>query len=387
MDPLTPTSTGTDFGEAPLRASYRNGDSAQQAAGNPASDAYPREEPHRPPNGKQSNSSMHSAPFSAAKDPAPGPREGRVANKNGIDQIRTEPSPPRGSKALWMVVILLTVALIGVSWYGHVALSQNGIALSQLPGVQQLAKSLDGRTGALQAKLELLSAGWSGLTDHVTELDRKVSSTLQAARKQTEGLVAKAEARMQTELDNRTEAIDARLGRVESNQANANQRLAELQDEMGRQIASVRQEIAAGQQSTGQTAAGLRQQVDQNRAGLDQLDQKVTREKVGFEVAKNSNVELVSGVSLTVTHTDPSYQRLDGYLSLVDDGRTIWLRDLGAQRAFTFYTKQGAQPYDLLVTSVTKNDVVGYLLAPRGNTSAESQTAAASDSTAARPSF
>jgi hypothetical protein len=163
---------------------------------------------------------------------------------------------------------------------------------------------------------------------------------------------------------------------VESRQELVNQRLAQLQDQLGQQNASAQQQIAADRESAGRAVSELRGQVEQNRAGLDQLAQKVSHQKVGFEVTKNANVELVPGISLTVTHTDPSYQRLNGYLSLADDGRTIWLRSLGAQEAFSFYSKQGGQPYDLLVTSVTKNNVVGYLLVPADSAKAGGETAA-----------
>ena len=112
-----------------------------------------------------------------------------------------------------------------------------------------------------------------------------------------------------------------------------------------------------------QTAESL--SVGQSRSDLQGLAQKVERQRVGFEVAKNRQQELVPGISLTVTRTDPQYQRFEGYLELVEDSRTLWLSKVAAQQAVPFYLKQGGQPYDLVVENVRRDGVVGYLLVPQ----------------------
>ena len=51
-------------------------------------------------------------------------------------------------------------------------------------------------------------------------------------------------------------------------------------------------------------------------------------------------------------------------LSLTRDQRTVWLKDQSAQEPVRFFRAEGGEPYELVVTAVTKKSVAGYLLAP-----------------------
>jgi len=70
-----------------------------------------------------------------------------------------------------------------------------------------------------------------------------------------------------------------------------------------------------------------------------------------------------------------SYQRFAGYLSLTDEGRTLWLPNAGAQEAVNFYSKRSSRPYDLVATTVSKHGIVGYLLLPAGGSPGEPEAA------------
>lgn len=307
--------------------------------------------------------------------------KGGIIRRVGNAQEQAERSVRGTPKALWMAVMALALALLGVTWYGHLALQKNDIPLSQLPGIQQLVAALGGRMDATEAKLRDLTANWDGLVHRVAELDRKVSSSLQVARKQTQELIAQAQERIQAEIDKRTQVIDARLARVESNQEAERERLAQLQEQLAKEVGNVRQEVAAGREDTGRDLAGLHQQVDQSQPELHALARRLDRQRVDFELAKNVAEELVPGVSLTVTRTNVSYQRFEGYLWVLADRRTLWLPNVGAQQAVAFYSKEDGQPYELVVTGVKKDGVVGYLLVPAGGNQGGSETAGAGATT------
>ncbi len=289
---------------------------------------------------------------------------------SGNTQREMPPSQKGTPKALWLAVTALAVALAGETWYGWLALQKHNIRLSQLPGVQETLSALGGRIGATEAKLGVLRVDWDGLVNRVTKLDRKVSSELQLARKQTQELIAQAQGRMQAELDQRTQVIDTRLSRVESNQDAEREHLAQLQKQLE---ARVREEVASVRKDTGSDLAGLHQQVDQSQGELHALARKLDRERVDFEAAKNDTREIVRGISLRVTNTNVSYQRYAGYLWFLPDRRALWLPNVGVQQPVVFYPKQGGQPYELVVTNVAKDSVVGYLLQPAGGKDALSK--------------
>ena len=86
--------------------------------------------------------------------------------------------------------------------------------------------------------------------------------------------------------------------------------------------------------------------------------------RVGFSVSRNHSLELAPGISLGVTRTDASLHRVDGWMWLMPDRRTILLRGQAARVPVVFYGHRDGRKRELLITSVTKTSVTGYLLLP-----------------------
>ena len=110
----------------------------------------------------------------------------------------------------------------------------------------------------------------------------------------------------------------------------------------------------------------MQQQVSENQGNMQTLTQNLHRDKMTFEIVRNSPTELAPGVALTVLKTDVSHQRLRGYIFLPNEGKTLWLNNVGAKEAVDFYAQQYSHPYSLIVTTVSNDGVVGYLLLPAG---------------------
>lgn len=303
-----------------------------------------------------------------AEEPAPGrarsPEPGAARERNA--------PPKRGNGGLWAVVVLLALALAGVSAYSYTAFRKNNLSLSQLPGMQSLVNGLGQRLNSTEAEVRGLAANWQGVSNQVAALDRKVGSSLVETRRGTERLVAQAENRMDARLNQRDQAIESRLARVESGQAAEHQRLAQLRTEMG----GVEQEAAAESQDTGRQLSALNDRANQNASQVSELSRSLQREKVTFEAAQQNPSELAPGVSLVVTKTDTAYQRFNGYLALTDTGRTVWLRDVAAREAVTFYAADNGHPYDLVATTIKSGGIAGYLLMPAGEVPDNGQGAA-----------
>jgi len=279
---------------------------------------------------------------------------------------RAQLSSRRSSRGLWFAVMILVLAVVGASTYLYLALRNNNIRLSQVPELLQSITTLGGRMDSTQAKLRDLTASWNGLTNQMAELDRKVDSSLRATRNQTRELVGQAAGRLQAELDQQGQVVDARLNNVESMQSQDRAQLAQLNDQLRAQVASLREQLTAAQENTGRDLASLQGQVSEGQGNLHALAQQLHREKVTFEIVKDSPAELVPGVTLTVLKTDASYQRFRGYISLTNEGKTLWLNNLSAKEAVDLYAQQYSHPYSLIVTAVRKDGVVGYLLLPAG---------------------
>jgi hypothetical protein len=261
------------------------------------------------------------------------------------------------SNASWVFIIVLAVGLGALACVGYFAVKNKNLQIAQLFGDRATVNTLGQRVDTAENALRDVTGKWDGLAQRVTTLDGKVSRNLQQTRKYAETLTAQLHQQISTEIEARTSALDARLRQVESEQTAQHAQLARVEG-------ALRQEMTSAREETGRDLAGVHQQVENNARNLDSLTQRLDRDRVNFEVAKGPTTELVPGISLQIKGTNNRYQRFHGSLSLLQDRRTLQLRDESVDQPVRFYQKEGGEPYDLVITDVTKHSAIGYLLVP-----------------------
>jgi hypothetical protein len=274
-----------------------------------------------------------------------------------------EPDYQKKSNAVWLGVLALAALLGASAYYGYLALNKQNIQLSQLFGSQTALNALGQRVDAAEGKLQELAGGWEGLGQRVTKLESlqgRVRANLEQTRKYAETLTQQLHRQLSAELEARNSVLDARLREVESEQAAQGSQLARVEAELKQDVTSV----TSAQEETGRDLSGVHRQVETNARGLNVLSQRLDRERVDFELTKGQTEELVPGVSLRISGTDPMYQRYRASLWLLQDRRTLWLRDQNVHEPVRFFHKENGDPYELVVTDVTKKSVTGYLLVP-----------------------
>ena len=94
--------------------------------------------------------------------------------------------------------------------------------------------------------------------------------------------------------------------------------------------------------------------------------------RIDFELSKGHSRELAPGISLGITRTDVAFRHVSGWMWVLPDRRTIWLRQQGAQEPVDFYGYNDGKKRELVITSVTKGSVAGYMLLPKEGSAAES---------------
>jgi sortase A len=93
-----------------------------------------------------------------------------------------------------------------------------------------------------------------------------------------------------------------------------------------------------------------------------EADGAARTKKVSFDVGRNHSQTLAPGISLGIDDTDVTGQRVNGWMWIMPDRRTIWLRDRGTQDPVIFYGDQDGKRRELLITRVTSSSATGYLL-------------------------
>jgi hypothetical protein len=261
------------------------------------------------------------------------------------------------SVALWIIVVILAVVLGALVYYGYRTVKTQDLRITQIFGNQGTLSTLSQRADTAETKLHDLAGDWQGMGQRVTKLEGRVAADIKETRRYAETLTQQLHQQMTAEMESRTSPLDARLRQVESEQADQRAQMSQVE-------ANVKQDISAVREENGRDLSGLRQQEETNARGVSAISQKLERERIDFELAKGQTKELVPGISLRIRGMNPAYQRYHGSLWLLQDHRTVWLRDQSVHEPVRFFHKDGGEPYELVVTDVTKMAVVGYLLAP-----------------------
>jgi sortase A len=83
--------------------------------------------------------------------------------------------------------------------------------------------------------------------------------------------------------------------------------------------------------------------------------------RIGFNVPKDHSRQLAPGIWFGVTGTDAASHQLTGWMWLMPDRRTIWLRNHRADEPVVFYSIRDGKRRELRLTSITGSSAEGYL--------------------------
>ena len=272
-------------------------------------------------------------------------------------------------------LLLVALALAVGGWYAHRALQHHEVALAQFPGVQKVVDAVGYQVKQTDQKLASWAHDQQSLRDQMAKLGQKMLASS-----------AEMYRRVQAQIDDRLQRVDTRLTRIESSNENQQTRIAELE----RELADVRSqaarqtddlsEVRSKMEESGATherqLARLQQSEEANRRDVDAIGHKLAVHRVDFEVTKNHSRELAEGISLGVTKTDTRHRRASGWMWVMPDRRTVWLKGQNAGVPVVFYGHEDGKKRELVITNVTKRSVTGYLLLP-GESAAGREIAAA----------
>jgi sortase A len=87
--------------------------------------------------------------------------------------------------------------------------------------------------------------------------------------------------------------------------------------------------------------------------------------EIAFDVSQGHSRELVPGkIWLGLSSADATNRTVDGWVWVMPERRTIWLRSAVAHRPVIFY--ENGDRHELVITSVTRNSARGYLVPSPG---------------------
>jgi uncharacterized protein YdcH (DUF465 family) len=129
-------------------------------------------------------------------------------------------------------VLLLVPALAGSGWYAYQALQRHEVALRQIPGIEKFADAIGSRLKQNDLKLASLADDQQSFRDQIANLGRSMEARIASVTKQAQASSADIYRRVEADIDERLQHVDARLTHIESSSEIQEARIAKLQREL-----------------------------------------------------------------------------------------------------------------------------------------------------------
>jgi cell division protein FtsB len=283
----------------------------------------------------------------------------------------------RRTKILTIVLAVLIALLIGSWWFAYPAVKGRGATVAEMIGLQRTLEGIGERMNANESQLSKWTVALPGVMDRLDQVQASMKTNLQAAKSQAQSAATQVGQRIREDVNQSLQLIESRMAGLESNQHEAHQTVSQLQEQVAdlkRELATLRKEstvsaetikqLQDGQQSTATELTGIGERIVSNQAAVGALANLVERQRVEFQLPRNRVNEVAPGIFLTVKGVDVGKQQIDGFLKFAGNDRTLRIQGQPAQKPLTFYVTGEERPLELIVTSVEKNTVSGYVLMP-----------------------
>lgn len=225
----------------------------------------------------------------------------------------------------------------------------------------------------MHAQLTKLSAGQDKAAVELAEHNKRLNAadaSMETLADQL-GMTKKELAARAAELQRQQRASEARLQKEQQQQISAvTGEVAGVKTEVGgvkTDVASTRTDLEATKAKLERAIGDLGVQsglIARTRDDLEVLKHKGDRTYTEFTLAKGGRPTPVSTVSLQLKKTDAKRNKFT--LNVVADDRTIEKKDRTANEPIQFYSGRDRQLFEIVVWTVDKNKIAGYLSTPKG---------------------
>lgn len=179
-------------------------------------------------------------------------------------------------------------------------------------------------------------------------------------------------AALQTQVATEQAAQQQAISQVKQSADTANTQIASVSTDVG----TVKTDVAATKSQLENTIANLKRATGEldnhasliatNATELKALRDLGERNYAEFTLNKSKQFTRVADVSLELRKADPKRNRFT--ISITADDKTVEKKDRTVNEPIQFYTSKARQPYEIVVNSVAKDKISGYLATPKVQT-------------------
>ena len=254
-------------------------------------------------------------------------------------------SESHGGNAGKWILIILAIAYVAASSY---FLFDQRTKLDKI--TQDLAADQK-KNADLSKRMESAEADAETLAQQLGMTKKELASRADQLQRQQQASVAKLAEEQKKELN----VVAGEVGNVKTD-------VGGVKTDLGATKASL--EEARAQLQTMKGDLGVQSGLIANTRGdLEALKHKGDRQYYEFTLIKNAHPQAFSTVALQLKKTDAKKGKYT--LNVTADDRTIEKKDRNASEPVQFYTGRDHMLYELVVWTVDKNKITGYLSTPK----------------------
>lgn len=224
----------------------------------------------------------------------------------------------------------------------------------------------------LKNRIDQMAKDQAATNSQVDDLNHNIQSAKADAEALANqlGMTKKELAEKSSELQRQQRASEQRLAEQQKQQiSQVNGDIASVKTDVGgvkSDVASTKAELASTEAKLQSTIGDLGVQsglIARTHDDLEVLKHKGDRNYYEFTLLKGAKPQPVSTVSLQLKKADPKKGKFT--LNVTADDKTIEKKDRNVSEPIQFYTGRDHMLYELVVWTVEKNKVVGYISTPK----------------------
>ncbi|HUM07219.1 MAG TPA: hypothetical protein VLT90_17250 [Terriglobales bacterium] len=243
------------------------------------------------------------------------------------------------------ILIVLAIAYAAAS--GYFIYDQRG----KLDKITQDQTASQKQVAELSKRMQTSEADSEALAQQIGLTKKELAAKSEELLRQQRASAAK----ITEETNKQISAVAGEVGSVKTD-------VGGVKTDLGATKASLEATIAKLESTRGDLGiqSGL---IANTRADLEALKHRGDRQYYEFTLLKGAQPQAFSTVALQLKKTDPKKGKYT--LSVTADDRTIEKKDKNSSEPVQFYTGREHMLYELVVWSVDKNKVTGYLSTPK----------------------
>ena len=283
------------------------------------------------------------------------------------------PTPGQSPRSVFsgLVVPLLYGGVIAVAAVTVYLLVQVDRMRTELAAIRD---SVEGQVSKVQEASSVLnSANQRNLDALREELENaRRTAAVAAGEAKSEALRHADELakRLQAEQRKQRQQVSSEITEVKQAADTAHAKIADVSSEVG----TVRSEIASTKSELDKTIAELKSVrgdlgvqsglIATNGKELAALRERGDRNYYEFKLAKGKQMQRVADVAIRLTKVDTKKNRFT--VQLLADDKTVEKKDKNVNEPLQFYVARARVPYEIVVNTIGKDQIAGYLATPKG---------------------